>query len=301
MIQNLEVLISFAVVMAGLSLLITILNQMISAALSIRGTTLRFGIQVLLENISPELKSQAGQISHEILSHALVSDAYSAKYKRPFWDFYKLASTIRREELTGILKILKESAPDQPEPWQEPLKKLDALKFDEIQKQLNQWFDTSMERTSERFAIRMRIWTVVFSFLLAFSLHLDSSRLLKQLNSDPSLRAQLIIAGKTLQEKSDEIVKNPGGLDVEKLQKTQEQAKAIVDDLSKTGLEIIEEPYQWGDFILMNAGWKRHLLGIIASGAFLSLGAPFWFNLLKSLTNLKPVPALKVEQEEEKQ
>jgi hypothetical protein len=37
----------------------------------------------------------------------------------------------------------------------------------------------------------------------------------------------------------------------------------------------------------------EHLLGIIASAAFLSLGAPFWFNLLKSLSNLRPILAQK--------
>src|SRR5262245_54143648 len=114
MMQNLQVFISFAVVMAGLSLLITILNQMISAALSIRGTTLRFGIKVLLENISPELKLHAGEISNKILSHPLLSDAYSVKFKGAFWDFYQLASTIRREELIGILKLLKDGAPQTP-------------------------------------------------------------------------------------------------------------------------------------------------------------------------------------------
>ena len=35
--------------------------------------------------------------------------------------------------------------------------------------------------------------------------------------------------------------------------------------------------------------WPPHrLLGILISAALLSLGAPFWFNTLKSLTNLRP-------------
>jgi hypothetical protein len=37
-------------------------------------------------------------------------------------------------------------------------------------------------------------------------------------------------------------------------------------------------------------GW-RHFLGIIAAGALLSLGAPFWFNLLSQLANLRTVLA----------
>jgi hypothetical protein len=38
--------------------------------------------------------------------------------------------------------------------------------------------------------------------------------------------------------------------------------------------------------------WKQ-LSGVLVSGALLSLGAPFWFNSLKALTNLRPIIASK--------
>src|SRR5262245_3918993 len=53
-------------------------------------------------------------------------------------------------------------------------------------------------------------------------------------------------------------------------------------------------------------GWPRlreqvrhtfgHLLGILATAGLLSLGAPFWFNLLKNLTSLRPALATLIEQ-----
>jgi hypothetical protein len=45
--------------------------------------------------------------------------------------------------------------------------------------------------------------------------------------------------------------------------------------------------------------WKQ-LLGVLISGALLSLGAPFWFNSLKSLTNLRTAVAGKLKEEEKK-
>jgi hypothetical protein len=36
---------------------------------------------------------------------------------------------------------------------------------------------------------------------------------------------------------------------------------------------------------------------MLVAGLFLSLGAPFWFNALKQLANLRPVIAGKVDQE----
>jgi hypothetical protein len=38
-----------------------------------------------------------------------------------------------------------------------------------------------------------------------------------------------------------------------------------------------------------------HLLGILATVGLLALGAPFWFNLLKNLTSLRPALATLIE------
>jgi hypothetical protein len=38
-------------------------------------------------------------------------------------------------------------------------------------------------------------------------------------------------------------------------------------------------------------------LGVIASAVFLSLGAPFWFSMLKTLGSLRPLLANKVDED----
>jgi hypothetical protein len=68
----------------------------------------------------------------------------------------------------------------------------------------------------------------------------------------------------------------------------------INEQLSSTGIELVPQPYP-GLFSPSWFGPRRHLLGMLASAALLSLGAPFWFNLLKSLTNLRPALAQQVE------
>jgi len=45
--------------------------------------------------------------------------------------------------------------------------------------------------------------------------------------------------------------------------------------------------------------WGQHLLGMIFSALLLSLGAPFWFNTLKSLTSLRSTVAKNISEEEE--
>jgi hypothetical protein len=66
----------------------------------------------------------------------------------------------------------------------------------------------------------------------------------------------------------------------------------IQEEFGKTGIQLIPSPYP----SLNKCFWPlRHLLGLLASAALLSLGAPFWFNALKTLTSLRPILADQVD------
>jgi hypothetical protein len=65
---------------------------------------------------------------------------------------------------------------------------------------------------------------------------------------------------------------------------------------SQLAYQLLPDPYPtpiYRDWVPT----KRTLWGILASAALLSLGAPFWFNLLKTMSNLRPMLANKVTQE----
>jgi len=219
---------------------------------------------------------------------------------------------------------------------------------------LETWFSSSMDRVAQRFTMQLRIWTVVFAFLLAFGGHLDSLRWLDQLSTSPDTRAALVnlrdgmlseaktllppaaaapasteapISPDVLQEALDKLktsipaVASAGALPADtatvqdvvtwlnakpgmpataggEYRKTvigvlREHADKIGQDLQKTGVQLIPSPYP-GPFKYEG---KRNLLGILLTGAFLSLGAPFWYNALKNLSNLRTVVASKEEQE----
>jgi len=80
--------------------------------------------------------------------------------------------------------------------------------------------------------------------------------------------------------------------------------------VATSGLDLLPTPYPlqispgwkgcWPHLFTTNGNWswpKRHLLGILVSAALLSLGAPFWFNTLKSLTSLRPMLANEVDKD----
>ncbi len=62
-----------------------------------------------------------------------------------------------------------------------------------------------------------------------------------------------------------------------------DQIVELNDDLANTRLEILGQNYTWE-----LSQWEfPKFIGMLISIALLSLGAPFWFNILKNLTNLR--------------
>jgi len=75
-----------------------------------------------------------------------------------------------------------------------------------------------------------------------------------------------------------------------------DQSNDIKGILAKTGYQLIPDPYPrpWYKFA------PREFWGTLAAAGLLSLGAPFWFNALKTLSSLRPILATKEESERKK-
>jgi hypothetical protein len=75
-------------------------------------------------------------------------------------------------------------------------------------------------------------------------------------------------------------------------------SRALLEQRAKDGAEV-RSILTNASFDVLQVHWKKdapvwpELPGVLATAALLSMGAPFWFNLLKSLTNLRPVVANK--------
>ena len=442
-LEHLDTIIAFVVILAGVSLLVTVLTQSVSALLGLRGSNLYWGIETLLKELDPNLNAHAATITREVLHHPLISDSTLSRFGFKLFNRWKLASVIRKDELIEILRLLArpseeaesldrvdatvsraavsrvprqrghaighaaehdsqrqqrdrtregDSTRRTPDAWQtalfNSLKQLDqeaAADFElaaaEIKKLfpddpgraeqiisqvmrsaeqlpgiINQWFDSMMDRVSQRFVTHTRIWTIIFSVLVAFALHLDALKLVTQLSTDAEMRSRLVASADALAKKADEILVAPasgsstdyvqamkrlirthpaelaalgepsgftdlaggkewlstrlqtaGIQDAEKWQREYEllvpQAALLnaADNLrsiwrDKLMFQLIPDPYPSPWYNYWTPSWL-HFWGTLASAALLSVGAPFWFNALKTLTSLRPVLANKEQQE----
>ena len=441
MLAYLDTIMAFTVIMLGFSLMITILNQTVSAFLGYRGTNLRWGIQTMLQTLDSKLGAEAETIANKLLTECVVSDSIFARYasleKIPLLGRlvrrWRLATALGPDALVHFLikykdnpsLLIKNNDPNLAKVQTaigDLLKAVDAntqrkldqvfaafnapaapgaptapgaikpnyeLRIDDFLTQLGNsvqqsvgeieaWFDMVMKRASQRFTMQIRIWTVVFAFLLAFGIHLDSLKLFNDLLGNPALRQKLVDQSEAMLKEADAVLGAPtaGGQSSEltvspevlqgqmkelidkDIDKNTEAKPELLGDLPKfnnipeadtwlqnnlkpevnqdrkeelsakyrgrviSGLRIkakdISDLFQKAGLQLLPtdrtlprwnslSGWKaffwpdskRNLFGILVSAGLLSLGAPFWYNALKTLSNLRPMVASK--QEKQKQ
>ncbi|MFN2541587.1 MAG: hypothetical protein ABR514_05385 [Chthoniobacterales bacterium] len=86
MLNTLDTIIAFAVIMTVLSLLITIIVQMVSAALSLRGKSLANALSVTFQTIDPNIGKHAHSLAAQILRDPIFSDSMWRKKTRRILD-----------------------------------------------------------------------------------------------------------------------------------------------------------------------------------------------------------------------
>ncbi len=118
MLQSLDSLIAFVVVLLTTSLIVTILVQMLSAAFALRGKNLGNALALTFQNIHPPIGAKAYKLAARILSDPRLSDSTFARKDKGkptdssqtgpwgWWNILKgwqLATAIRPEEIHDLL------------------------------------------------------------------------------------------------------------------------------------------------------------------------------------------------------
>lgn len=319
MLKSVDVLIGLSVVMLVVSMSVTLITHFVTTTLNTRGGHLRRGLSDLLQQLDPALtKRISKEISTAVLRHPLVSDVGR-----------RLGTVVHQEEFTKLLMDL--AAGNGPQKLEGAA--LDALKkalanngvadpaaaLENIRSftltleksnpelgndvrvntaimheagsqfvaKIHGWFDQTIDRVSGRFTASTRVITVVVALLVAFAIQLDSLALVNRLSTDTQLRQSLVLAAGQGANKKDAVTQPSS----DGSQNPPVPARVVSDVdaiLGSTGL--ISAP-DWNSFS------ARKALGIILSGILLSMGAPFWYNTLKTGLRLRAAIADKDDQQ----
>ena len=109
MLNTLDTVIAFAVIMTVLSLLITLVVQMVSAALSLRGKNLANALALTFQTIDPSIGKYAHSLAAQILSDPIFSDSFWQKKTRSLDENAQKFIAAQRK-----LRDAKRRRPDDP-------------------------------------------------------------------------------------------------------------------------------------------------------------------------------------------
>lgn len=311
MLISIDILLGLSEIMLLASMAVTVLAHFVNSALNSRGQHLLYGLADLLQQVDPELKQQvARRIASTLLKHPLICGGMG-----------RVGGTIHREEFTKLLMDLASgNAPEKiiarlGEEAQQALKnvlakndidnpgevlnkaRMLALELEINQPELatnvrhsmallqaakgqwvakiNTWFDQTIDRVGDRFTLSARVISVTCALVVACAMQLDTIQLINRLSIDTELRNSLV-------QKAVEM--GQGMTDApEAFNQLTGQNKNDIKQLLQLGIVNVPKSY---------AEWKGNWanvspLGIAFSVMLLSLGAPFWYNALKSLLKLR--------------
>ena len=281
MFRSLDTLIGFATVMLVLSLVVTLLTQLVANLLQLRTRHLRHGVLQMFLHLGWEFTAEKAKglaykivggkdaITREDLIENLLELAQSTPELKtkittlvPAFDPPALLAHLRRTTL--------ELSVERPDLSTAVVRSTAVARTPAagLASELFGVFDSTMDQVSESFTSQSRKLVAIFGIVLALALPLDTFDLLQRFARSDAARDQAVALARTL------TVNEPS---VREAYAKLEAAEVIV---------VPATPAEW------LARWQKvNYLGVAAGALLLTLGAPFWFTVLKDLLKLRSAVA----------
>ena len=312
----LEVAISLIVVFFLMSTLVSFINEIIALAISSRGATLKNALHELLEEgkkqttglvndiyQSPHIHKlrifswldSKGYLPANISASGFTNALITSIHKADHFDLPAIQQSVdglSNEFLrTHLKKLIAELDADK--------KNLTGLK-----QKIEAWFNDYMESVTRVYKLRTRVIVAIISFIVCLSMNIDSIALMQYFWQNKEKREMMVKFAGNLSETDYKIdtvkvvsITDTNGktildtvalTDREKSDALMAKRKMLLQDLNTFDLPIgyQNNPVDWdkkgaaGRFFLM-------LLGMVISAFCLTLGAPFWFDLMKKMVNAR--------------
>lgn len=320
-----------------LSLLCTATNELIELLVKKRATDLERGIRELLQ---PDSTSGTKGIVQDIYDHPLVNSLYGGTYENS--GIKSALRYVKRTQLPSYiparnfaLALMDVVVPDaSPDAAADPLStlraRLESIENPRVQKALTalvdsaagdiararvnieEWYNSSMDRVSGWYKRRSHIIVLVLGLLVSIAVNADSVLMVRRLASDRALRDSLVASANVY---AQEAVKSNATTPPDPFPTTQ-CSQLCADEspqckLKKTQCEIgaLGLPLGWASRSDPRLNWNAnslgghlqdHLFGWLLTALAISLGAPFWFDILNKVIVIRSTVKPKEKSQEDK-
>lgn len=282
--QALEIAIGIVFVYLLLSVVSSVVNEWVAGIMGTRSNNLLAGIRNLLND--PDGKGLARQLyDHPVIKGLarrggkpsyvpsrlfalalmdIVAPSDPGAPPKAFTEVRDAVATLQDSHMrTVLLTFLDEAGND--------LKK--------ARENVENWFNDAMDRVSGWYKRRAQAFVLCWALLVTVLVNADTIMIANSLSRDATMRASIVAA-------AQETAKQP-------LPTGSESPVTRIEQLRKE-LQQLELPVGWsqvaGDPRRLPAGlqgWVMKVLGLLFTAIAVSLGAPFWFDMLNKLVNLR--------------
>ncbi len=303
----LDVAIGLAVMYLMFSLVGTTVNEMAATVMKLRSKQLGSAMQAIIDHpplrsdfynsgiiagFVDAVKSHPSYIASDNFAHALLNSLDPSKSLPNFSDVRQAVQLMPDCNIRDVLLAQIVAANGD---------------LDKLRTGVATWYDSAMDRVSGLYKRDMKYLSVLVGVLIAIGFNADSVSVTKALWQDPDLRAHMVSVGEKVakdhlqkQVESDAQsapsaqpapVNPPDGQPPEKTAdaKLHDQLVDIQKSIDNANSALKPLPIGWNG-VTLTVGpttWIERVLGWLITGLAVSLGAPFWFDILSKLVNIR--------------
>ena len=307
----LDVIIGLIFVYLLLSILCTAANEWVAALTKRRANTLERGIMQLLagqpltetspprdkaktEKPDPQKeKADENTLLGAFYQHPLIKTMFNGEHPPTYLS--------PRNFSTAVTDIVTD-VPDGPLAFEALLAQVTALPDGNVKtsllallrhadKDLNEarlaiegWFNDAMDRVSGWYKRRTQLWTIIIALVLTLVANADTIQITRRLWTDPVLRSAVVEEAKVRAQKPRPTVSVEYENEDDPTNPTVTRNEG--NELSGKERELLGQLIGW------HSGWRENWswltpLGWILTVLAISMGAPFWFDMLNKVMNIR--------------
>jgi hypothetical protein len=298
----LEVVVGIIFIYLLLSILCTSANEWVAALTRRRGKMLRKGIRQLLEGQPLKEGGDPNEFLVAFYKHPLITsichDNQHPAYLAPrtfvavitdiltgfkpgsveFDDFEKGGEALPTGKVrTSILALVQRS----------------NKHLEDAQLATEAWFKDAMDRVNGWYKRRTQLWTVIIALFLTLVANANTINIVKKLSDDPVLRTKFVEEAKVRAQKPRPTISVEYADPDDPTNPTITHNEGNV--LSQNEEDLLGQTLGWHDNPFWDKNhnywtkqiWLERLIGWLLTILAISLGAPFWFDLLNKIVNIR--------------
>ena len=290
-----------------LSIICTAANEMVASLFALRARNLAMGIASLLAD------NRIKDLDELFYDHPLIKSLYRGKRKPSHIPDHTFALAfldgIAPFEGHGENAVSRISAAVSALKDDSELKRLLSIflqqaggDFIKLQTNIESWFNDSMSRVGGWYKRKCQVITIIFAVLLTGATNADTLLIVKRLYTDSGMRAAVVA-------QAQEFAKQPLGPAAPQSEKTSEPSSApstggkggtagalpttpAAGNAKETFTQTLATLQQFGIPLGWEAApkkeeWVSKIIGLLLTALAISLGAPFWFDVLNRVTKIR--------------